>query len=511
MNGKVMEKDMAKYVIGLDNGGTLVKAAIFDLTGKEIITKGLHTPLLTPKPGYTERDMEELWRHNCQCVKEAVKGANINSGDIIGISVCGHGKGLYLWGKDNKPAYHGIVSTDSRAWEYPEKWYADGTAQKLYPKLCQKILASQQVSLLAWLKDNDRKAYENIQWVFSVKDYIRFRMTGEAYSEATDISGSGLMDIINVKFDAGQLEALGIGEIYGKLAPVRFSHEKCGAITRETAKLMGLKEGTPVAGGMFDIDSCAVAMNVTSPEEFCTIAGTWSINEYISKTPVTDGSIAMNSLFAIPPYFLIEECSATSAGNLDWFLDNFFDKKSVPEGKRLYDYIDELVVSIPAEKSDVYFLPFLYGSNDHPLGKAAFVGLTAYHELTHCLRAVYEGVVYSHKTHIDRLLKTRPAPKAIRIAGGAVNSPTWVQMFADILEFPMETIAVKELGALGCAMAAAIAAGEFKDYQEAVPAMTRIKQKIEPNPKMTKIYQQKYEKYTAVRKALSEIWDRFSV
>ncbi|MDR3172303.1 MAG: carbohydrate kinase [Treponema sp.] len=502
---------MAKYVLGLDNGGTLVKAAIFDVSGREIITKGVHTPLLTPRPGYTERDMEALWRHNCTCVKDAITGAQLDPGDIIGVSVCGHGKGLYLWGKDDKPAYHGIVSTDSRAWAYPEKWYAQGTAQKLYPQTCQKLLASQQVALLAWLKDNERTAYDNIKWVFSVKDYIRFRLTGEAYSEVTDMSGSGLLDIVNCRFDPQQLDALGIGEVFDKLAPLRFSYEQCGSITKETAELTGLKAGTPVAGGMFDIDSCAVAMQVTTPEELCTIAGTWSINEYISRTPVIDGSIAMNSLFAIPGYFLVEECSATSAGNLDWFIDQFIDKKNVPEGKRLYDYIDELAASVSPEDCDVYFLPFLYGSNDHPLGKGALVGLTAYHELAHCIRAVYEGVVFSHKTHIDRLLKTRTPPKTIRMAGGAVNSVLWVQLFADILGIPIETIAVKELGALGCAMAAAIAAGEFKDYPEAVSAMVKIKQKVEPNREQGEIYRKKYEKYSAVCTALAGIWDKFSV
>ena len=51
---------MPKYVAGLDNGGTMIKAAIFDLSGKEIITKGIHTPVLTPKPLRPERDCEGL-------------------------------------------------------------------------------------------------------------------------------------------------------------------------------------------------------------------------------------------------------------------------------------------------------------------------------------------------------------------------------------------------------------------------------------------------------------------
>jgi L-xylulokinase len=137
------------------------------------------------------------------------------------------------------------------------------------------------------------------------------------------------------------------------------------------------------------------------------------------------------------------------------------------------------------------------------------VGLTAYNEKIHCIRAIYEGVVFSHKTHIDRLLKTRKPPKAIRMAGGAVNSAVWVRMFADILGFPIETIAVKELGALGCAMAAAIAAGEFKDYNEAVASMVRVKQKVDPNPAVAAIYKRKYEKYSAIRDALGGVWDIF--
>lgn len=502
---------MKKYVMGLDNGGTITKAAIFDLDGNEIARYGLHTKVITPKPGYTERDMEELWLTNCSCIRGAIEKSGIDPKQIMGIGVAGHGKGLYPWGKDGKPVGNGIISTDNRAWEYPEKWYAQGVIKELYPKLCQKILPCQQVSLLAWMKDNARESYDNIQWVFSVKDYIRFRLTGEAYCEATDISGSGLMDIKNRCFDRDMLEKLGIGEIYEKLAPIKYSHEFCGSITSEATSLTGLMEGTPVAGGMFDIDACAVAMDVTTPDKLCTIAGTWSINEYISREPVVDGSIDMNSLFAIPGYYLVEECSATSAGNLEWIIKNLLENYPVPPGKNIYDVTDKLVNDVNPQDSDVYFLPFLYGSNSHPLGKGAFVGLTSYHNLSHILRAVYEGVVYSHKTHIDRLLISREKPKAIRMAGGAVNSSMWVQMFADVLGIPIETVSVKELGAMGSAMAAAIAAGEFSDYSQAAERMVRVSDRYEPNADRTCIYKEKYEKYTAVRQAMDQVWSRFGV
>jgi len=502
---------MGNYVIGLDNGGTSTKAAIFDLKGKEIASAGKQTKVIIPKSGYTERDMEELWLANCDCIKRAVDKAGIDAKEVLGIAVCGHGKGLYLWGKDDRPAYNGIISTDSRAWQYPKKWYENGVHKELHPQICQEFMACQQVSLLAWMKDHKRDVYDNIKWIFSVKDYIRFRLTGEAYSEATDISGSGLMDVKNARIDENLLRKLEIEEVYGKLPPIKYSSDFCGAITREAANLTGLLKGTPVAGGMFDVDACAVAVDLTSTKEMCTIAGTWSINEYISKTPVMDGSVAMNSLYAIPGYYLVEECSATSSGNLEWFIENCMGNEKIPEGKDLYQTISEMVDSVLPEESDVYFLPFLYGSNAHPLGKGAFVGLTTFHNKAHMRRAIYEGVAYSHRTHIDKLLASRKLPETIRMAGGAVNSSVWVQMFADVLGIPVETVEAKELGALGCGMAAAIAAGIYKDYKEAARQMVHVTQIIQPDIERTAVYQKKYEKYRAVRAALDTVWGQFEV
>jgi len=254
-----------------------------------------------------------------------------------------------------------------------------------------------------------------------------------------------------------------------------------------------------------------VAVDLTSPKEMCTIAGTWSINEYISKTPVMDGSVAMNSLYAMPGYYLVEECSATSSGNLEWFIENCMDTEHMPQGKSPYQSINDMVDSVLPEECDVYFLPFLYGSNAHPLGKGAFIGLTTFHNKAHMLRAIYEGVAYSHKTHIDKLLSSRDTPQTIRMAGGAVNSTVWVQMFADVLGIPVETVEVKELGALGCGMAASIAAGIYKDYQDAAKHMVHITRIIKPNPERTALYQKKYEKYRAVSDALDIVWERFEV
>ena len=42
-----------KYLVGIDNGGTFSKAAIFDEEGNQISVASVPTETLTPKPGYT--------------------------------------------------------------------------------------------------------------------------------------------------------------------------------------------------------------------------------------------------------------------------------------------------------------------------------------------------------------------------------------------------------------------------------------------------------------------------
>jgi L-xylulokinase len=128
------------------------------------------------------------------------------------------------------------------------------------------------------------------------------------------------------------------------------------------------------------------------------------------------------------------------------------------------------------------------------------------------LRALYEGAAFSAKHHIDKLLSVRKKPATIRLAGGAANSALWVQIFADVLELPVETVTgVKELGAMGAAMAAAVSTGLFKDYKEASAAMARISKPVLPNNNPFPVYRKKYETYTAVSEALDQIWDRFEI
>lgn len=502
-----------EYFLGLDNGGTMTKAGIYDRNGTEICVSSMATAMITPAPGYIERDMEEMWEANCTVIRTVLKKSGIAPKDIRGAAVCGHGKGLYLWGKDGQPVRNGIISTDNRAWRYPVKWAADGTEDQVFARSCQHILACQPVSLLAWLRDHEPECFDRIQWIFEAKDYIRFRLTGEARAELTDYSGANLINLHTRQYDRELLKLFGLTDCERLLPPLCQTSQICGHVTAEAAALCGLLEGTPVAGGMFDLDACMLAVDVTNERNICMIAGTWAVNLYLNRTPVTDKSIMMNTIFSLPEYYLAEECSPTSAGNNEWFIKALLPeakKEAKESGKSIYETVNQWVAKIPETEICPVFLPFLMGSNAHPNAKGSFVGISNVHTRKHLARAVYEGITFSHKFHLMRLLKSYPGkPEVIRLAGGAARSRVWAQMFADVMELPVETVNVNETGTLGCAIAAAAATGLYPDLLKAAEHMCGASSRLEPEKNRFPVYRKKYDFYQKTVKALDTIWEDY--
>ena len=60
-----------EYVMGIDNGGTVTKAAIYDRNGNVVSIASKSTQMLTPKEFHTERDISELWAANIEVIKKA--------------------------------------------------------------------------------------------------------------------------------------------------------------------------------------------------------------------------------------------------------------------------------------------------------------------------------------------------------------------------------------------------------------------------------------------------------
>ena len=80
-----------------------------------------------------------------------------------------------------------------------------------------------------------------------------------------------------------------------------------------------------------------------------------------------------------------------------------------------------------------------------------------------------------------------------------------MQMVADISEMPVEVMHVKESGCLGAAIAAAVGAGEFPSFLDAMAAMCPTGSRIEPDGEAAPRYREKYVRFRELAAALNQL------
>ncbi|MXF28605.1 L-xylulokinase, partial [Escherichia coli] len=146
---------MTQYWLGLDCGGSWLKAGLYDREGREAGVQRLPLCALSPQPGWAERDMAELWQCCMAVIRALLTHSGVSGEQTVGIGISAQGKGLFLLDKNDKPLGNAILSSDRRAMEIVRRWQEDGIPEKLYPLTRQTLWTGHPVSLLRWLKEHE--------------------------------------------------------------------------------------------------------------------------------------------------------------------------------------------------------------------------------------------------------------------------------------------------------------------------------------------------------------------
>jgi len=281
---------MGEYLLGLDAGNTVIKAVIFDLQGKEIAAAAEEGHSRMPRPGHVERGLDELWQNARLVIASCLKQAGISPAEIAAIGCAGHGNGLYALDKAGDPLL-GIQSIDTRASALVEEWQAAGVGDRTYPIGQQRPWPAQTPTLMAWLKRHQPEMFARIGTVFLCKDFIVNRLTGERVSEVSDMIGCGLLHVAERRYDRPLMLAYGLEEAFDTLPRLLESAEIAGHVSEKAAAETGLKAGTPVVAGLFDVIASALGSGVARTGAASIIAGTWSINQVVIDRPALDGPV----------------------------------------------------------------------------------------------------------------------------------------------------------------------------------------------------------------------------
>jgi L-xylulokinase len=483
------------YWLGIDCGGTYLKAGLYDSQCREYATEKRALQTLSPQPGYAERDMHALWQACATTISTLLKRSGVKGQHIKGVGISAQGKGLFLLDKEDQPLGNAMLSSDRRAMDIVLRWQQDGIPERLYPHTRQTLWTGHPVSLLRWLKEQQPERYQRIGCVMMAHDYLRCCLTGVKGCEESNISESNLWHMRRGEYDPTLTQLPGIGEIDNALAPVVGSADICGYVTPTVAALTGLAAGTPVVGGLFDVVATALCAGLHDEYTLNAVMGTWAVTSGITHGLRDNESHPyVYGRYVTPGQYIVHEASPTSSANLEW-LNTLW-------GNLPFSEINQLVSSLPKAASEVFFLPFLYGSNAGLEMTSGFYGMQALHTRAHLLQAAYEGVVFSHMTHLHRMLQRFTDVKTLRVTGGPAHSRVWMQMLADVSGLNVELPQVDETGCAGAALAALVGTGIYPDFRTAQQVMDYEVHHLTPDVTAQAAYQKKYHQYQLLIESL---------
>ncbi|WP_316359579.1 FGGY-family carbohydrate kinase [Devosia sp.] len=492
---------MPDYLLGLDAGNTVIKAALFDAAdGRELAVVAQDGHANLPAPGHVERDLDELWANAVTVISACIAKAGIDPAHIRAIGCAGHGNGLYALDRSDKPLI-GIQSLDTRAVDLVGEWAAQELGARAYAICRQGPWSAQTPTLLSWVKRHRPELYGQIGTVLLCKDFVVGRLTGARVSETTDMSGCGLLSVPGRAYDADLMQLYGLGDAMPMLPELLESADIAGHVTPEVAAQSGLVAGTPVVAGLFDVVASALGSGVAETGQASIIAGSWSINQVVLDQPIDQPPVFMQSSFDRARWLAIES-SATSAANLEWLVHQFMGEA---QGDR-FGLASDLVGSVNASEDTPIYHPFLYGAQQNGRARAGFYGIGGWHSRAHMLRALFEGVVFEHARHVDVLRRAGAVISSATLSGGGSRSSVWPQIFADVLDVPVTVSRSRETGALGAAIAAGTGVGLFADYAAGTKAMTAPARHCAPQANNRPHYAARRDLFTQLTVAMTSVW-----
>lgn len=160
-------------------------------------------------------------------------------------------------------------------------------------------------------------------------------------------------------------------------------------------------------------------------------------------------------------------------------------------------------------KNPVFFLPYLMGErspHNDPNVRGTFIGMSMDTTREQMTQAVLEGVIFGLRDSFEVAKSLGIRISRTKICGGGAKSPLWRQMTADILNIKVDIPESEEGPAMGGAMLAAVACGEYSSVEEAAARIVKVVDTVEPVPENAARYEEKYRKFRKIYPAVKELF-----
>lgn len=472
-------------VVGLDIGTTGVKALALSPRGEVLAVASRAYALSTPRPGWAEQDPDAWWLAAESALAEVSVGRR-----VAGIGVSGQMHGLVVLDSADRVIRPAILWNDQRTAAECREIEGRLGLERLIGLTGNRALTGFTAPKLLWLRRHEPESYARIARILLPKDYVRLRLTGDWVTDASDASGTLLLDVARRDWSGEVLEALELPAAW--LPPVLESSALAGLRS-------SLQQATPVAAGAGDQPAAAVGVGVDRPGPVSVVLGTSGVVLAPLPAYAHEPEARVHAFcHAVPGTWQAMGVMLSAAGSLQWFRD------ALAPGVSFERLVAEAESWDPGADGLV-FLPYLQGERTphaDPDARGAFVGLELRHDRGALVRAVLEGVAFGLRDSLELLHGLGAEPAVARISGGGARSTLWREIVASVLGLPLELTESAEGSAFGAALLGGVAGGVFADVDEAVSRCVRVRERVEPDPGHRAVYAELHDRYRALYPAL---------
>jgi xylulokinase len=483
--------------IGIDLGTSAVKLLLMDSDGqiKNIVSR--EYPLYFPHPGWSEQNPEDWYRETIAGIKELIKDYDKSS--VSGISFGGQMHGLVILDEDDNVIRPAILWNDGRT--SAETDYLNNVIgkDKLSEYTANIAFAGFTAPKILWVKNNEPENFKKISKIMLPKDYIAYKLTGVHCTDVSDASGMLLFDVKNRCWSKEMCDICGVET--SQLAKCYESYEAVGTVLPQIAAELGIPASCKVAAGAGDNAAAAVGTG-TVGDNMCNISlGTSGTIFISSKNFGVDKFNALHSFAHADGHYHLMGCMLSAASCNKWWMDDIIGTK---------DYSTEQASITKLGENHVYFLPYLMGErspHNNPNARGTFIGMTMDTTRADMTQAVLEGVSFALRDSLEVAKSLGINLERTKICGGGAKSPLWKKIIANVLNLKVDVIESEEGPALGGAMLAAVACGEFGSVKEVADKVVKIVDTIEPESELVDKYNKRYAKFKEIYPACKPLFD----
>lgn len=492
-----------KYVMGIDVGTQAIKAGIFDLEGNLMVLtccKYQH-PTKHDKPNWATQNPSDWYGTLIETIPQCIRDSKIEPAKIISIGLDATCSTLLMIDSQGKTLGDAMLWSDRRAIDQSSRIQEISSNYSEY-RSNDSMIPEAGLPKILWLKENDPR-YHPANKVLESMDWLTYKLTGELTASRAALiryyNYSWKRDNYLEGWPDGYLKSIGLSELSNTKIPSRkvSSGEKVGKLLPELSKKWELNDDVQIISGGLDGYSALVGMGICKKGQVGIILGSSIPIKVASEQPLEIESYFGPFRDLTIPQLYFNGTSIPSAGTLiNWLINNspYYQEKDP------HSILEQKAQKVPKGSQGLFCIPYWNGvrspfRNSH--AKGTFTGFDFSQDTAHMFRAVYEGLSYSIRHSLEKVVASDYKIKDLIVCGGGTKSQLWMEILVDVLGIKL-SLAPCESSVLGSAILAASGSGVYPSIPSAINKMTKPLKTITPNKDNLGLYSKLFDCYKEI-------------